>query len=68
MATLKTVVRDRLNDVFKQHQEVIINGVSDWPEYRYQIGYLRGIYDAMAIVMPLIERTEYDNDDEDEGR
>lgn len=67
MATLKTVVRERLTELFKTRQEAVINGVETFEEYRYQIGYLRGVYDAMAEALPLIERMDFDGDDE-EGR
>lgn len=65
MATLKTVVRERLNTLFRDHQEVVINGVDDFPEYRYQIGFLRGVYESIEIVMHLLDRVE---EEEEEGR
>ncbi len=65
MATLKTVVRDRLNELFRSRQEVVINGVENFAEYRYQIGYMRGVYDSIDLIIPLLDRIE---EEEDEGR
>ncbi len=68
MATLQQVVRDKYIAEFKRTQETIINGVPDWETYRYLSGYLRGMYDLMEIIYPLMRDPEGFNDDEEEGR
>lgn len=64
--TLEELVRRKHTERFKGVQEGIINGCKDWAEYRYLIGYLRGMYDFLADIEPYL-RTN-DNWDEEEGR
>lgn len=65
MATLQEVVRKKWVERDRMMKEVIINGVSDFTEYRYSIGYLRGMYDLMEDIDTLLK--DPDSADE-EGR
>lgn len=55
MATLEELVKKKFNERWTTRKEVILNGdVADWSEYRYTVGYIKGMYDLMADISPLI--------------
>ena len=67
MATLEQVLRDKLTERFKRTQEAIIGGgPQDFSQYRYMVGYLRGVYDAIDDILPICRRYDEHNGDEDE--
>lgn len=65
--TLQEVVRDKYAKRYKETQEIIINGVRDWEAYRFSVGYLRGMWDLMEDIYPLL-RDPDELMDEQEGR
>lgn len=65
MATLQEVVRKKYRERYQEMMERVINGVpQDYAEYRRSIGYLRGMWDLMEDIDPLVK----DPDSADEGR
>lgn len=64
MATLQEVVRKKWVERDRAMKEIIINGVPDFSEYRYHIGYLRGMWDLMDDIDHLLK----DPDSAEEGR
>lgn len=66
---LYDVVRKAFDLRYKGTMEVVINGVPDFAEYRYQQGYLRGMYDFMADIDGYLKSPEQIEDEEmEEGR
>ena len=46
-------------------QETIINGVQTFDEYRYHIGYLKGMWDLMEDIDPLVKDLDAIDDGEE---
>ncbi len=64
---LENVCRKKFNELYRERQQVIINGVPEWSEYRYQIGYLRGMFDLYAELERYLKNPD-DIEDAEEGR
>ncbi len=59
MATMRQLMLDRWKERHRSTTELIVNGVRDWAEYRYQIGYLRGMYDLVHEDLdPVLQKLE----------
>lgn len=63
--TLHEIVAKRYGERFRNTQEIIINGVQSFEEYRFHIGYLRGMWDLIADIEPLLKDPESANDGEE---
>jgi hypothetical protein len=61
---LNELVQRRYTDRFKRTQETIINGLPTFEEYRYSIGYLRGMWDLMEDIHPLLKDPDSAGDEE----
>lgn len=62
--TLVELIRRKHTERFKSVQEGVINGCRDWAEYRYLVGYMRGMYDFMADIEPYL-KSQDDLEEED---
>lgn len=65
MATLKDLVERRYKERDIHIKESVINGVQTFDEYRYHIGYLRGMWDLMQDIAPLLKDPESAGDGEE---
>ena len=61
---LNELVQRRYTDRFKRTQETIINGLPTFEESRYSIGYLRGMWDLMEDIHPLLKDPDSAGDEE----
>lgn len=63
---LQDIVRKRYRDLDIRTKEIVINGVQTFDEYRYHIGYLRGMWDLMEEIDPLLKDPDSANDEGEE--
>lgn len=59
MATMRQLMMERWKERDRRFKEVVINGAKDWAEYRYMLGYLRGMYDLVHEDLdPVLQKME----------
>lgn len=67
MATMRQLMLDKWVERDRVYKEAVINGARDWAEYRYLIGYLRGMYDFvhedLDPLLRKLEQMEFEGED-----
>lgn len=66
MSLLRRLVERKLEERTKQATQAIMGGLPSFADYRYHVGYSRGMYDLFEDISPLLRHPE--DDDMEEGR
>jgi hypothetical protein len=53
--SIEEFIRSKYKERFERIQNVIIQGVPTYEEYRFQLGQLRGLAELMQDLQPLFE-------------
>ena len=63
--TLDQLIKSKFDERYRRTMEDIINGLPDYPSYRFCTGQLRGMYDFMADIKDLVKDPDSANDEDE---